>query len=78
MEGLVAVFAILWMLFIVVVGLVSFAAWLHGLILAFRASIIFGIICFLVHVPFVVFGVVYWITGIDLAKEIVDWFRDNV
>ncbi|MBY0359621.1 MAG: hypothetical protein K2W82_16570 [Candidatus Obscuribacterales bacterium] len=59
-------------LFGFVCWLVALAAWIHGIILAFSASVLLGIICFFIQAPFPIFSIAYWITGIDLAQRIVD------
>jgi hypothetical protein len=52
-----------------------FAFWLYGLVLSLRASLILTLVCFLVHVPFIVFGLLKWAFGVDLPREIVDALR---
>lgn len=47
------------------------AAWLHGLVLSFRSSIILGVICLFLAVPYALIGLLYWATGIDLAQRTV-------
>lgn len=51
-------------------------AWVYGLILAFRAHIILGIVCFFIEPAYVIFAVVKWLTGDDLAQKIVDYFSN--
>lgn len=61
-------FGLIWL----ALAIIGIAAWVQGLILAFSASILLGVICIFIEVPFLVFGIVYWITGIDLAQRIVE------
>lgn len=67
--GILAFFLYFVLIFAVV------AAWLQGLILACRANIILGIICFLLHAPLVLFGVIYWIFGYNIPQAIMDVLR---
>lgn len=62
---------------IVLLALVVLAilCWVHGIVLAFSASIWLGIVCTFLAVPFLVFGLVYWVAGVDLAQWIVDALR---
>lgn len=55
-----------------VLAVVGIAAWVQGIILAFSASVLLGIICIFIEVPFPVFAIAYWVTGVDLAQKIVD------
>jgi len=48
------------------------SASIHGLILAFSASIILGIIVLIIEPMPLIFGAVYWLTGVDLAQKIID------
>ena len=64
----------IWMLVVIAVGLIGAVAWVHGIILAFSASVVLGIVCIFLEVPFVIFGLVYWFTGNDLAQQIVEYF----
>jgi len=52
------------------------AAWFQGLILAFRANVILGIVCFLLHAPLVLIGVVYWMFGFDIPKALMEALRN--
>jgi hypothetical protein len=61
-------FGIVWLL----VAILAIAGWVQGIVLAFSASIVLGIVCIFLEVPFVVFGLAYWVTGVDLAQRIVD------
>ncbi len=63
-------FGVLWLLLLII----GAAAWIHGIILAFSASVVLGIICFFLEVPYPVFAVVYWVSGLNLAQMIVDFF----
>lgn len=58
-------------LFTLALIVVCIASWIHGLVLTFKASIILGIICLFLAVPFPLFAVVYWVSGVDLAERIV-------
>ena len=49
--------------------------WVYGLVLSLRASLLLTLLCFLVHVPFVIFGLVKWGFGVDLPSEIVAALR---
>lgn len=77
MEVIIPLFAFFWMLLVFGLCVAAFAAWVHGLILAFRASIILGIVCIFFEIPFLLFGIVYWVTRVDLPQKIVEWFEDN-
>lgn len=48
------------------------AAWFQGLILAFRANVILGVICFLLHAPLVLIGVVYWLFGFNIPQALME------
>ena len=61
-------FGLVWLVLV----LAGIAAWVHGVVLAFSASVLLGIICIFIEVPFVIFGIAYWITGVDLAQRIVE------
>lgn len=61
-------FGIVWLL----VAILAIAGWVQGIVLAFSASILLGIVCIFLEVPFLVFGLAYWVTGVDLAQRIVD------
>jgi hypothetical protein len=61
---------LLWLCLVVVIG----AAWIHGIYLAFSASVVLGIVCIFIEIPFPVFAIVYWLTGNDLAQQIVEYF----
>lgn len=52
------------------------AATIHGLVLAFRASIVLGIICFFISPAYLIFGLVKWFAGVDLAQLIVERFKE--
>ena len=47
-----------------------------GLVLAFRASIVLGIICFFISPAYLIFGLVKWFAGVDLAQLIVERFKE--
>jgi hypothetical protein len=59
-------FGLLWL----VVTVVTVIAWFKGLVMAFSASVILGIVCFFLQVPFPIFAIAYWLTGVDLAQRI--------
>lgn len=61
-------FGLVWL----VLAIVGVAAWIHGIVLAFSASVLLGIICIFIEIPFPVFAIAYWITGTDLAQKIVE------
>lgn len=46
---------------------------LHGAILAFKASIILGIVCLILQLPLPVFGFAMWFFKVDLARMFVNW-----
>jgi|AGTN01.2.fsa_nt_gi hypothetical protein len=54
-----------------VIAVFVLAAWVQGIALAFSASTLLGIICIFIEIPFPLFGIAYWITGVDLAQRIV-------
>lgn len=56
--------------------IVNIVAWVVGIVLAFRASIILGIICLFLHVPFVLFGWVKLIGKVDLADRVAKAFPE--
>jgi hypothetical protein len=56
----------------VALGVIAIAAWIHGIYLAFSASVLLGIICIFIEIPFPIFAIAYWITGTDLAQKIVE------
>lgn len=51
------------------------AAWFQGLILAFRANVILGVVCFLLHAPLVLIGVIYWLFGFNIPQALMDALR---
>ncbi|MBP9093197.1 hypothetical protein KBI23_19395 [bacterium] len=55
--------------------IVLLVAWVQGLVLAFRAHILLGILCLLVQVPLVLIGVIYWIFGFDIPAALVRALR---
>lgn len=61
---------LVWLALIVFVA----AAWIQGIVLAFSASVVLGIVCIFLEVPFPVFAFVYWATGVNLAQRIVEAF----
>ncbi|CAN5323891.1 hypothetical protein BH11CYA1_BH11CYA1_15520 [soil metagenome] len=63
-------------LFYIVLLVVVLAAWIHGLVLAFRANIFLGILCLLVQVPLVLIGLIYWIFGLDIPAALVRALRN--
>mgnify|MGYP003442707318 CR=1 FL=1 len=74
MEALFAAGAFAALLYIMLT-VVVLAAWVHALILAFRANIFLGILCLLVQVPLVLIGVIYWIFGFDIPAALVRALR---
>ena len=74
MEALFAAGAFAALLYIMLT-VVVLPAWIHGLILAFRANIFLGILCLLVQVPLVLIGVIYWIFGFDIPAALVRALR---
>lgn len=63
---------------VMVLGLLMLVIFLaitvHGLVLAFSASILLGIVVLIVEpAPFII-GLVYWVGGIDLAQRLVEFF----
>ena len=67
---------ILWILMILAFGFFMLASCIWGLILSFRASIVLGIICLFLEVPFPIFAWAHWFAGVDLAQRIVDRLPD--
>lgn len=55
----------------ILVAALCIASFIHGLVLTFKSSIILGIICLFLCVPYSLIAVVYWITGVDLAERVV-------
>jgi len=51
----------------------SVVAGIAGLVLAFKASIVLGIISLFVEPAFVVYGLVYLFAGINLPAQIMAW-----
>lgn len=58
-------------IFYVLLVIAAIVAWIHGIVLAFQASVLLGIICIFLEVPFPIFALAYWFTGVDLAQRIV-------
>lgn len=56
--------------------IVLLVAWVQGLILAFRANIILGILCLLVQVPLLPIGLIYWIFGFDIPAALMRALRN--
>lgn len=67
-------FIALWSI-MMLVGLGILGASIHGLILAFSTSILFGLLVLFVEPLPLVIGLVYWFTGTNLAEKIVEWFQ---
>lgn len=55
-----------------VIGIVLMVAWIQGFIMTFSASFLLGVLTFFVQVPYPLIAILYWITGIDLPKAIVN------
>jgi hypothetical protein len=68
-ESLGASFAILFIVF----SLICVALTVHGLYLAFSASIILGIVAFFVEPAPLIFSLVYLVWGKNLPEMIVKW-----
>lgn len=51
--------------------LVCIASFVHGLVLSFKSSIILGILCLFLAIPYPLIAVVYWVSGVDLAERVV-------
>ena len=75
MEALFAAGALAALLYIVLL-VVFVAAWIHGLVLAFRANIFLGILCLFTQVPLVLIGLIYWIFGFDIPGALVRAMRN--
>lgn len=69
---IIAVLLFLLYAFAIVFAIACVVAWFYGLILAFRAHVILGIICFFIEPSYIIFAFVKWFTGIDLATMIVE------
>ncbi|MBC7999796.1 MAG: hypothetical protein IAF58_17715 [Leptolyngbya sp.] len=77
MEALFVLFGLFLLALMLLVGLALLIATLQGLVLAFRTSLLFGAVCLLVPiVPFIVFAIVFWVTGVDLPERILAAFRE--
>lgn len=63
-------FLVMWLL-----GLATFALSVYGLILAFKASIILGIIAFVLEPSPLVIGVVAYFGGMNVAPKIAAWLH---
>lgn len=74
MSKFIALFGVAGILFVLVLSVLSAALWIKGIVLAFSASVLLGIICIFIQVPFPVFAAAYWLCGVDLAQKIVDAF----
>lgn len=61
-------------IFYLLLVITAAVAWIQGIVLAFKASVVLGIICIFVELPFPIFALVYWFTGVDLAQRIVTAF----
>ena len=64
-------------IFVLLLVVVCAAAWLQGLILAFKANVILGIVCLFLEPSYIIFGVVYWFTRVNLAEKIMGLFEDK-
>ncbi len=62
-------------LLFIVLFCAALLAWFQGLLLTFRAHILLGIICFCLGVPFILIGVIYWLSGIDLPAALMRALR---
>jgi hypothetical protein len=51
------------------------AAWFQGLILTFRANVILGVVCLLLHAPLVLIGVIYWLFDFNIPQALMDALR---
>ena len=70
MELIGAGMVLVWMVVAVLVAI----AWIHGLVLAFRAHVVLGVICLFIEPAYIVFALVMWVSGKDLAGDIVAYF----
>jgi hypothetical protein len=59
------------------IGLILFILTVYGLYLAFRESIVLGIISFLLWPAGVIYTLAYLILKEDLPKRIMDWWRNR-
>ena len=66
MKAIVLVFLLLFFALLI-------CASIHGLILAFSASILLGMFALLIEPLPLVFGMAYWIWGVDLAAKFIHW-----
>jgi hypothetical protein len=57
-----------------IISILLFVLWIKGVIMAFSASVLLGIVCLFVEIPYLLFSVAYWVTGVDLAQRIVHAF----
>jgi len=63
--------------FYIVLLVALLALWLYGIVLSVRASLILTLLCLIVHVPFIVFGLIKFGFGVDLPRAIVDALRNR-
>ncbi len=61
-------FGLVWL----ALAIATLACWVHGIVLAFSASVVLGIVCIFLEVPFIIFGLVDWVAGVDLAQRITE------
>lgn len=74
MDPIAGVGILLFMFYaVLIVGVI--AAWFQGLILAFRANVILGIVCFLFHAPLILIGIIYWLFGYNIPQALMDALR---
>lgn len=60
-----------WNVLYLIFAFSCFLAFVHGIILAFSAHWLLGIVCTLLAQPCIIFAFVYWFTGVNLAPVIV-------
>ncbi|MBX9724721.1 MAG: hypothetical protein K2X81_25170 [Candidatus Obscuribacterales bacterium] len=53
-----------------VVAVVTICAWVQGIIMVFKASLVLGIVSLFFQVPYCIEALVYWVTGYDIALHI--------
>lgn len=59
----------------IMVCFVPVVASVYGLVLAFKASLVLGLLSFLIEPSFVVYGLVMLFGGVNLPERIVAWFN---
>lgn len=72
MKGLESLSVVAILCWLAVVGTL-FAASVHGIVLAFSAHLILGLVYLFIHPVPLITGIAYWFSGYDIAAEIVNF-----